>query len=168
MSGNDNEDDNHKEAVMQTTMNRRRFLRHAGAAAFAAAALARQARSQQAARVAPITMVINQSPWFGGFRQLVEQYQKETGNKIELDVNPYAGALDKIRNSLRAGAGSAHVGFAVLNVRKESVAQAVATLVAGATDPTVLVFRRPGTIALKLDGYADADVVAQAAGSVKP
>src|SRR6185436_20551864 len=51
-------------------------------------------------------MVINQSPWFGGFRQLVEQYTKETGNKIELDVNPYAGALDKIRNSLRASAGS--------------------------------------------------------------
>jgi multiple sugar transport system substrate-binding protein len=103
---NDSEDDNHKEASMQTTMNRRRFLLHAGAVAFATAALARRAGSQQVPRAAPITMVINQSPWFGGFRQLVEQYQKETGNKIELDVNPYAGALDKIRNSLRAGSGS--------------------------------------------------------------
>ena len=45
-------------------------------------------------------MVINQSPWFDGFRQLVSQYEKETGNHIELDVNPYRGALDKIRNSL--------------------------------------------------------------------
>ena len=61
--------------------------------------------SQSVPKVAPITMVINQSPWFEGFRQLVEKYQSETGNTITLDVNPYAGALDKIRNSLRAEAG---------------------------------------------------------------
>jgi len=91
---------------MDTTSNRRRFLRQAGAVAIGASALSRHASAQPAPRLAPITMVINQSPWFGGFRQLVEQYTKETGNKIELDVNPYAGALDKIRNSLRAGAGS--------------------------------------------------------------
>ena len=91
---------------MDTTSNRRRFLLQAGAVAIGASALSRHASAQPAPRLAPITMVINQSPWFGGFRQLVEQYTKETGNKIELDVNPYAGALDKIRNSLRAGAGS--------------------------------------------------------------
>ena len=67
---------------------------------------ATRAAAQAAARVAPITMVINQSPWLDGFRQLVEQYQKESGNRIELDVNPYAGALDKIRNSLRASSGT--------------------------------------------------------------
>ena len=93
---------------MPITINRRRFLRNGSAAALAAASPLFGSRllAQPVARVAPITMVINQSPWFGGFRQLVEQYQKETGNKVELDVNPYAGALDKIRNSLRAGAGS--------------------------------------------------------------
>src|SRR4051812_24945723 len=53
----------------------------------------------------PITMVINQSPWFDGFKRLVDAYAQETGNKIELDVNPYAGMLDKIRNSLRAASG---------------------------------------------------------------
>jgi multiple sugar transport system substrate-binding protein len=94
---------------MPATLNRRHFLRHvgaAGAATLAAGMFARSALTQPASRASPITMVINQSPWFDGFRQLVEQYQKDTGNKIELDVNPYAGALDKIRNSLRAGAGS--------------------------------------------------------------
>src|SRR5205814_2254474 len=87
--------------------DRRHFLLTAGACALVPA-LARSpiAGAQNIARAAPITMVINQSPWFDGFRQLVEQYQKETGNRIELDVNPYAGALDKIRNSLRAGSGS--------------------------------------------------------------
>ena len=91
---------------MPTVQNRRQVLTYAGAAALGASALVRHAWGQQVPRVAPITMVINQSPWFGGFRQLVEQYTRDTGNKIELDVNPYAGALDKIRNSLRASAGS--------------------------------------------------------------
>ena len=89
--------------------DRRYFLRRASAActlALLPAAALRNAVAQAAPKVAPITMVINQSPWFDGFRQLVEQYRKETGNAIELDVNPYAGALDKIRNSLRAGSGS--------------------------------------------------------------
>jgi len=93
---------------MTLPANRRDFVK--GAAALAAATAlpgaASLARAQPVARVAPITMVINQSPWFEGFRQLAEQYQKETGNRIEFDVNPYAGALDKIRNSLRAGSGS--------------------------------------------------------------
>jgi multiple sugar transport system substrate-binding protein len=86
---------------------RRAFLLRAGTLALAPAALgAWRATSSQPSRAVPITMVINQSPWFDGFRQLVEQYQKETGNRVELDVNPYAGALDKIRNSLRAASGS--------------------------------------------------------------
>src|SRR5437016_5280551 len=91
---------------MSAGINRREFLRQAGALALATPIAAGRADAQSASKVAPITMEINQSPWFDGFRQLVEQYQKETGNKIELDVNPFAGALDKIRNSLRAGAGS--------------------------------------------------------------
>ena len=88
-------------AIRQT---RRTFLRQTGAlgAATLASGLPRVALAQPIARMPAITMVINQSPWFDGFRQLVGQYQKETGNRIELDVNPYAGALDKIRNSLRA------------------------------------------------------------------
>jgi multiple sugar transport system substrate-binding protein len=56
-------------------------------------------------RSAPITIVINQSPWFAGFKGLVEIYEKETGNKVELDVNPFAGSLEKQRNSVRAARG---------------------------------------------------------------
>src|SRR5262245_21211115 len=57
------------------------------------------------AKVAPITIVINQSPWFESFRKTVELYEKETGNKVELDVNPFAGSLEKQRNSVRAKQG---------------------------------------------------------------
>jgi multiple sugar transport system substrate-binding protein len=58
-----------------------------------------------AATVAPITIVINQSPWFDSFRKTVELYEKESGNKVELDVNPFAGSLEKQRNSVRTGQG---------------------------------------------------------------
>jgi multiple sugar transport system substrate-binding protein len=54
---------------------------------------------------APITIVINQSPWFAGFAKLVEAYEKETGNKVTLDVNPFTGAAEKQRNSVRAREG---------------------------------------------------------------
>src|SRR5580704_17241560 len=57
------------------------------------------------AKVAPITVVINQSPWFDSFCKTVELYEKETGNKVELDVNPFAGSLEKQRNSVRAKRG---------------------------------------------------------------
>lgn len=53
----------------------------------------------------PITIVINQSPWFAGFARLVESYEKDTGNKVTLDVNPFAGAAEKQRNSVRAREG---------------------------------------------------------------
>jgi multiple sugar transport system substrate-binding protein len=58
-----------------------------------------------AAKVVPITIVINQSPWFDSFRKTVELYEKETGNKVELDVNPFAGSLEKQRNSVRGSQG---------------------------------------------------------------
>ena len=56
-------------------------------------------------KVSPITVVINQSPWFDSFRKTVELYEEESGNKVELDVNPFAGSLEKQRNSVRAKDG---------------------------------------------------------------
>jgi multiple sugar transport system substrate-binding protein len=74
-----------------------------GAAALGLLGPGRFARA--AGTAAPITMVINQSPWFESFRRTVELYEKETGNKVELDVNPFAGSLEKQRNSVRAAQG---------------------------------------------------------------
>jgi hypothetical protein len=68
----------------------------------------------------------------------------------------------------RKGAKAAHVGFTVLNVRNEAVARAVARQIQGASDPAVLVVRRPGTVALKIDGFVDAAAVAQAAANTHP
>jgi hypothetical protein len=62
----------------------------------------------------------------------------------------------------RAGAHDAHAGFAVLDVSKEKIAQAVALKLPGTADPSVVVVRRPGKITVLLPGYADSDAVAEA------
>ncbi len=82
-------------------VSRREFIGTAAAAPFALHSKFAFAQ----AKVAPITIVINQSPWFESFRKTVELYEKQTGNKVELDVNPFAGSLEKQRNSVRAAAG---------------------------------------------------------------
>jgi multiple sugar transport system substrate-binding protein len=88
--------------ITRNGLTRRHILAGAGAAA---TGLLGNVRFAAAAKVAPITVVINQSPWFDSFRKTVELYEKETGNKVELDVNPFAGSLEKQRNSVRAANG---------------------------------------------------------------
>jgi len=56
--------------------------------------------------VAPITIVINQSPWFKGFAGLIDYYEEQTGNEVELDVNPFLGSIEKQRASARAPEGT--------------------------------------------------------------
>src|ERR1700761_1504067 len=87
---------------IKSGVSRRAILAGAGAATIGALG---NIRFAAAANVAPITIVINQSPWFDSFRKTVELYEKETGNKVELDVNPFAGSLEKQRNSVRAANG---------------------------------------------------------------
>ena len=50
----------------------------------------------------PITILINDSPWFPGFAAMVELYTETTGNQINLDVTPFPGMLDKTRNATQA------------------------------------------------------------------
>jgi multiple sugar transport system substrate-binding protein len=88
--------------IASNGLTRRHVIAGAGAAA---TGLLGSLRFAAAAKVAPITIVINQSPWFDSFRATVELYEKETGNKVELDVNPFAGSLEKQRNSVRAANG---------------------------------------------------------------
>lgn len=86
---------------MARKTRRRHWLMSAGIAALALLG----GTTAQAQKAAPITIVTNQSPWFASFRSIVELYEKETGNKVELDVNPFAGSLEKQRNSVRAAQG---------------------------------------------------------------
>ncbi|PZO81196.1 MAG: polyols ABC transporter substrate-binding protein [Mesorhizobium amorphae] len=82
-----------------------RISRRTALAGLGAIATAGSIRPLWAQSVAPITIVVNQSPWFDSFRKTVELYESETGNQVELDVNPFAGSLEKQRNSVRAAQG---------------------------------------------------------------
>lgn len=84
------------------TLSRRSMLR-ACAAVFIVAACAGTAVAQSQP---PVTMAINQSPWLKSFVAMVDEYEKETGNKVELDVTPFGGLLEKIRNSVRGAQGA--------------------------------------------------------------
>jgi hypothetical protein len=66
----------------------------------------------------------------------------------------------------RTGAKQVHAAFAAINLADERTAR-VMTKFAGSTTapPAVLVIKRPGKITNRFDGFADSDVVAQAAAN---
>jgi multiple sugar transport system substrate-binding protein len=49
----------------------------------------------------PITILINASPWYNGFERVVDLYERQTGNKVNLEVTPFDGVLDKGRSAVR-------------------------------------------------------------------
>jgi hypothetical protein len=79
-----------------------------------------------------------------------------------LDAPGVPGDAAAVR-AARQGAHDAHVGFAVLDVRTEAVAKAIALKLPGSSDPSVLVVTRPGKVVTFLAGPEDRAVVAQAA-----
>lgn len=58
----------------------------------------------------PITIAAPQTPWFGGFHRIVDEYQQATGNTIHLEVSPFDGLLAKERAAVRSG----HSPYAIL------------------------------------------------------
>jgi hypothetical protein len=68
----------------------------------------------------------------------------------------------------RAGAADAGAGFLGVSVLDDSVAGPLTALLPGGgllPDPGILVYRRPGTLILRIDGFADRESVAQAAAA---
>jgi multiple sugar transport system substrate-binding protein len=49
----------------------------------------------------PITIVINESPWYAGFEGVVKLYEEQTGNVVNLEVTPWNSFLEKQRNAVR-------------------------------------------------------------------
>jgi thiol:disulfide interchange protein len=65
----------------------------------------------------------------------------------------------------QAGAKLAGVGYLALNVLNEDVARALLTKLGAVGDPSLLVVKRGGEVALTLNGFIDRDTVAQAAAN---
>ena len=76
----------------------------------------------------------------------------------------------------KAGAAAAHVGFARVNVTNNAQVEALSALIGTNADaqnrlldaPSVLVFQRPQTLFVRLNGYVDEDTVEQAAVNAAP
>lgn len=71
-------------------------------------------------------------------------------------------------NEAEAGAKLAGVGFVRLNVLVQAQSGALMRKLGVLPDPALLIFRRPGDLALRVDGFVDRDTVAQAAANVSP
>ena len=94
-------------------------------------------------------------------------------------VSP-GSAVDRLTLAeAKAGAAEAHAGFATISVSRNAQVQALSTLVGASADPqnrlldapAVLVFQKPRTLYVRLNGYVDADTIGQAvanAASVQP
>jgi len=67
----------------------------------------------------PVRILISQSPWLNAFVTLVDQYESETGERVQLEVTPFAGMQDKTRNSLRAEQGS----YDIVNLNAAGLAE---------------------------------------------
>ena len=61
-----------------------------------------------------------------------------------------------------AGAEVAHAGFVPLNVLRQRQTGPLMRQLGVVPDPAVLVYRRPGELVARFDGFADRDTVAQA------
>ena len=66
-----------------------------------------------------ISIAINQSPWLNSFIAMVDLYEDETGNTVNLDVSPFNGLLEKIRNSVRSDEGT----YDIVNVNSGWLAE---------------------------------------------
>ena len=76
-----------------------------GLAALAAPAVAAES-FLDVGKQAPITVLINASPWYNGFEAVVGMYEEQTGNKVNLEVTPFPGMLEKTRSAVRSGGTS--------------------------------------------------------------
>jgi hypothetical protein len=65
----------------------------------------------------------------------------------------------------RAGAAEVKAGFLAINVFNEPQVRPLAQLLGVLNSPSVLVYKRPNTLFLRIDGFSDRQTVAQAAAN---
>jgi hypothetical protein len=78
-------------------------------------------------------------------------------------VTPGARLDEMAAKEAAAGASAGGASFVTVDVSKERDARPFAMKLGVLEAPTVLVFKRPGNLFVRLDGFNDLDVVAQAA-----
>jgi multiple sugar transport system substrate-binding protein len=51
----------------------------------------------------PLRIAVPQSPWYPSFERLTALYERLNATKVEFDVSPFTGLLEKTRNAVRSG-----------------------------------------------------------------
>ncbi|HEV2712480.1 MAG TPA: hypothetical protein VGU26_05220 [Gaiellaceae bacterium] len=67
----------------------------------------------------------------------------------------------------RAGAASVNAGFLALSIRNEPQVRPLAQLLGVLESPSILVYERPNTLFVRLNGFSDRQTVAQAAANAR-
>jgi hypothetical protein len=67
----------------------------------------------------------------------------------------------------RAGAADANVGFLAIDVFNEQQVRPLTQLLGVLTSPSLLVYKRPNTLFVRIDGFSDRQTVAQAATNAR-
>ena len=103
-----------------------------------------------------------------GFPPAVDSALREHDVLVVSLVVPGARVDELAAAEAEAAAELGVAGFLALNVLNEGVARALLTKLDSVEDPSVLVLRRSGEVALELNGFVDRETVAQAAANSSP
>jgi hypothetical protein len=103
-----------------------------------------------------------------GFPLAVDKALRQHAVVVVSLVVPGARVDELAAAEAEAGAKLGGAGFLALNVLNEGVARSLLSKLDVAGDPTVLVLKRSGEVALELAGFVDRETVAQAAASASP
>ena len=88
---------------------------------------------------------------------------------VVVSLHTPGGRVDELAlPEARAGAEAARAGFVALNALDELQGGALARLIGIRKTPALFVYTNPDVLALTIDGYVDAETVAQAAQNARP
>jgi hypothetical protein len=135
-------------------------------AAAKAAAKAKPATPRAPAKAAPKKVVPKLPPT--GFPVAVDRALANHKVVVVSLVVPGSPIDELAAGEAKAGAKLGGAGYLALNVLNERVAQALLAKLDGPKEPSVLVFKHTGEVALALEGFVDRETVAQAAANAAP
>ena len=103
-----------------------------------------------------------------GFPVVVDRALQRNAVVVVSLVVPGARVDELAAAEAEAGAKLGGAGFLALNVLNEGVARSLLAKLDSVQDPSVLVVKRSGDVAVELTGFVDRETVAQAAANALP
>ncbi|HWL34312.1 MAG TPA: hypothetical protein VNP89_11980 [Gaiellaceae bacterium] len=103
-----------------------------------------------------------------GFPVVVDRALRQHEVVVVSLVVPGARVDELAAAEAEAGAKLGGAGFLALNVLNEGVARSLLAKLDSVQDPSVLVVKRSGEVAIELAGFVDRETVAQAAANALP